>query len=539
MADEVHKPPSLLRRLATMPSLKSGRKKSASQAATSDVRLEVPAAVPRMISAELGGSVLELRMAEAERENEELKKRIAELVNGGSPSSSLPPGDDPAIAALRARVAELQQQETALKATVATLQQQLSDHQSPTRDETAAWLESKGALAELSHAISELCGGQSPADNPGPLHKVEDVRAKLEKECVPRLAGLISYAASRAARAKSVAAVALWTPDEWIEKQKTRALFKEALAKQAHTVKLSLKVKRPGVVRAKVGSAQDKPFRGADHIYSANGLPPWMWGVNKRQFESFIDDVRAAHAAGKIVGQPDESEPFYYDPKKFDDPNVGPNMHQVNEWMIKPMTRELQPLPGVSYALGKNLRTGGLRCSLFFSHAWDEGVYELAAHALAAWPEEMSADEHGAYICCLSNPQNLNISDVLTHPDGSPFARVLGAEPRPAHMIMLANVNTAIHSRLWFVGTASNPFFTAGLFDGSVFLTHPRFESFVAGAFSKRTWRDRWRYRRASRAPQRSCSWVSVGRSSSASSSRWRSRRPGPRSRRSRPIGRV
>ena len=63
----------------------------------------------------------------------------------------------------------------------------------------------------------------------------------------------------------------------------------------------------------------------------------------------------AAHAAGEIVGQPDEAKPFYYDPKKFSDPVVGPNMHQVNEWMIKPMTRELQPLPGVSYALGKNL----------------------------------------------------------------------------------------------------------------------------------------------------------------------------------------
>jgi len=175
-------------------------------------------------------------MAEAERENEELKKRIAELeqtqLSGGSSSSTMSPGDDPANAALRATVAELQHQ--------------VSEHESPTRDETAAWLESKGALAELSHAISELCGGQSPADNPGPLHKVEDVRAKLEKECVPRLAGLISDAASRAARAKSVAAVALWTPDERIGEPGSRALFEEALAKQqAHT-----------------GSAHDAAFPG-------------------------------------------------------------------------------------------------------------------------------------------------------------------------------------------------------------------------------------------------------------------------------------
>ena len=105
----------------------------------------------------------------------------------------------------------------------------------------------------------------------------------------------------------------------------------------------------------------------------------------------------------------------------------------------------------MSYALGKNLRTGGLRIKLFFSHAWDEGVYELAAHALASWPEELSGDKHGAYICCLSNPQNLDITAVLNHPDGSPFVRVLGAEPPPQAMIMLANRNAAIHSRLWCV----------------------------------------------------------------------------------------
>ena len=32
---------------------------------------------------------------------------------------------------------------------------------------------------------------------------------------------------------------------------------------------------------------------------------------------------------------------------------------------------------------------------------------------LAAWPDECA----GAYICCLSNPQNLDITAVLNHPD--------------------------------------------------------------------------------------------------------------------------
>ena len=74
-------------------------------------------------------------------------------------------------------------------------------------------------------------------------------------------------------------------------------------------------------------------------------------------------------------------------------------------------------------------------------------MYELARNVLASWPDECK----GAYICCLSNPQNLDISAVLNHPDGSPFERVLGAEPRPRAMIMLANRNTPIHTRLWCV----------------------------------------------------------------------------------------
>jgi hypothetical protein len=94
-----------------------------------------------------------------------------------------------------------------------------------------------------------------------------------------------------------------------------------------------------------------------------------------------------------------------------------------------------------------HIYTPQLRCDVFYSHAWNEGVYELARNVLASWPDECK----GAYICCLSNPQNLDISAVLNHPDGSPFERVLGAEPRPRAMIMLANRNTPIHTRLWCV----------------------------------------------------------------------------------------
>ena len=65
-------------------------------------------------------------------------------------------------------------------------------------------------------------------------------------------------------------------------------------------------------------------------------------------------------------------------------------------------------------------------CDLFYSHAWDEGIYELARHVNSSWP----AGCEGAYICCLSNPQNLDISEVLNHAEGSPFERILCSDER-------------------------------------------------------------------------------------------------------------
>jgi len=73
-------------------------------------------------------------------------------------------------------------------------------------------------------------------------------------------------------------------------------------------------------------------------------------------------------------------------------------------------------------------------------------VYELGHNVLASWPDECE----GAYICCLSNPQNLDISKLLgSDATQSPFYRVLAE--RPKAMMMLANKNTPIHSRLWCV----------------------------------------------------------------------------------------
>ena len=89
---------------------------------------------------------------------------------------------------------------------------------------------------------------------------------------------------------------------------------------------------------------------------------------------------------------------------------------------------------------------GGLPCTLFFSHAWNEGIFEFIDYALREWPD----DCEGAYICFLSNPQNLDIGKLLGDSiNASPFYRVLVDRPRPRKMIILSNSNVPIHTRLW------------------------------------------------------------------------------------------
>ena len=70
-------------------------------------------------------------------------------------------------------------------------------------------------------------------------------------------------------------------------------------------------------------------YGAANLLYQAAGIAPWFWGISKAQLIEFGNIVRAAMNRGEIKGQPDPSKPFYYPKKKFDDPNVGPNMHQV------------------------------------------------------------------------------------------------------------------------------------------------------------------------------------------------------------------
>ena len=199
----------------------------------------------------------------------------------------------------------------------------------------------------------------------------------------------------------------------------------------------------------RVQSAGSGDYAGAEFLFGPDGLPPSYWGVSKAQLTEFREAVAKAVADGTLIN-PHAHDPHHlhhYPQQRFDDPAVGPNMYQVTDQFLKPLTKQHPELPGVSYALMRNAAHGGLRCDLFFSHVWSEGVYEFIAHALAHWPDECE----GAYICTLSNPQNLNIGTLLgSQPRDSPFYKVLTSEPRP-RMLMLANRHTPIHTRLWCV----------------------------------------------------------------------------------------
>lgn len=196
---------------------------------------------------------------------------------------------------------------------------------------------------------------------------------------------------------------------------------------------------------------------GAEFLHTE--LPAEYWGVSRQQLQGFAEEIRkmlrtGSHPAGYQLRNMSKDEckrrgiPHYKD-AKFADLKVGPNMYQVNEGVVKPATLQADSLHGIpclSYAVKQNSELG-LLCDLFASHAWSEGVFELTDTLIDCWPEKA----RGVYICVLSNPQNMDslIARLVQSPRDSPFYRVLVS--RPSKMLMVANSNVPIHSRLWCV----------------------------------------------------------------------------------------
>jgi len=166
----------------------------------------------------------------------------------------------------------------------------------------------------------------------------------------------------------------------------------------------------------------------ADLLHRA--VPAERWCVTKEDLRDVRRLVAAAVKEGTI-------SPTSRDAFDSEDQRIGPSIYTVNQQFIKP---ETAAAGNMSWALMKHPE--GLKCDLFVTHAWQEGIYEFIDKVLHAWPR----DARHAYCCMLSNPQNLDISDLIKTPRSSPFARALESA---RYVLVVPNHNCSIYTRIW------------------------------------------------------------------------------------------
>ena len=180
---------------------------------------------------------------------------------------------------------------------------------------------------------------------------------------------------------------------------------------------------------------------GADFLHRR--ISADRWGITAASLRNFESTVRKKWSEGQMQN----TGKVEYSRAKFHSGNIGPNMYQVNDQVIKPMTADPSLiLPGVSWALSDCL--AGHAVTHFVSHAWAEGLFEFCRLLFEKWLE---TEGTSAYICFLSNPQNLDIESFLATVETSPFYVALQNMPSSGQMIMVATANICIHSRLWCV----------------------------------------------------------------------------------------
>lgn len=201
---------------------------------------------------------------------------------------------------------------------------------------------------------------------------------------------------------------------------------------------------------------QEQLARTACEVQAANGglsgaeflhanLSADYWGLTMGDIHEFVAIVTESLRAGELKNR--GAVPYSDD--KFNSNQIGPSMYQVNDQIIKPVTADPNlELPGLSWALKG--RPCGTKVSLFVTHAWAEGICEFYHGLQEVWPAGAEASG-AAYICFLSNPQNLDISAMLSSIEDSPFNVALRRMPDTGKMLMIPTANTAIHGRLWCV----------------------------------------------------------------------------------------
>ena len=156
------------------------------------------------------------------------------------------------------------------------------------------------------------------------------------------------------------------------------------------------------------------------------------WCVTLKDLRQFRRLVRHAIADGVI--KPTDQDPF-----DTEDTSIGPSMYTVNMQYIQPVTAAAG---NPSWAL--MLHPEGLKCDLFITHGWAEGVFEFVDQVVNSWPFGAKA----AYVCFLSNPQNLDIAEMIERPEDSPFAKALGSA---SQVLAAPNHKKSIYTRAWCV----------------------------------------------------------------------------------------
>jgi len=161
-------------------------------------------------------------------------------------------------------------------------------------------------------------------------------------------------------------------------------------------------------------------------------VPPEYWCITKK-------DLRCPRVEFKKAAQRGAIKPTDLDPFNPDDEHTGPNIYTCVDQYIRPVTKAAGDM-----SMALLFHPKGLKCDLFITHAWIEGVFEFINKVLASWPTGKSH----AYCCMFSNPQNLNISDLIACPQESPFAKCLRSA---SHMLVVPNHRASIYTRLWCV----------------------------------------------------------------------------------------
>lgn len=149
--------------------------------------------------------------------------------------------------------------------------------------------------------------------------------------------------------------------------------------------------------------------------------------------------IKEAVLKGEIQPIPIDPVTGQGDPFDPEDGMIGPNMYNVVNNFIQPLTKAAGRM---SWALLRHPE--GLKCDLFITHGWSEGSAELIDKILASWPPGKVA----AWCCIFANPQNLDISDLIREPCTSPFAKALNCS---SHMMVVSNGQMSIYTRVWCV----------------------------------------------------------------------------------------